>query len=546
MATAVASMEKKNYLNAEYGIRSWLFTTDHKRIALLYLISITAFFFIGGFFALLIRLELLTPAGDLMSADMYNKAFTMHGQVMVFFFLIPSIPAVLGNFLVPMMIGAKDLALPRINLISWYIYIIAGILYLHCIVTGGVDTGWTFYTPFSTMFSNTRVVEAGLAIFISGFSSILTGLNFVVTVHRMRAPGMTWSRLPLFVWSHYATSIIMLLGTPVIAITLVLVVLERTLNLGIFDPNRGGDPVLFQHLFWFYSHPAVYIMILPSMAVISEIIPCFSRKRVFGYNFVAMSSIAIAAIGFLVWAHHMFVAGISLYSALVFSFLSYLVAVPSAVKVFNWTATMYKGSVSFSTPMLYAFGFIGLFTIGGLTGLFLACLGLDLHVHDTYFVIAHFHYVMVGGAVMGYLGGMHFWWPKISGRMYPESWGRAAALIVFLGFNLTFFPQFVLGYLGMPRRYYDYSHMPEWQALNVLSTAGATILAVGYLLPMVYFLWSLRYGKIASDNPWGATGLEWRTSSPPPTFNFDETPVVTWEAYEYESMPLPEEVTLER
>ncbi len=546
MATAVASMEKKNYLNAEYGIRSWLFTTDHKRIALLYLISITAFFFIGGFFALLIRLELLTPAGDLMSADMYNKAFTMHGQVMVFFFLIPSIPAVLGNFLVPMMIGAKDLALPRINLISWYIYIIAGILYLHCIVTGGVDTGWTFYTPFSTMFSNTRVVEAGLAIFISGFSSILTGLNFVVTVHRMRAPGMTWSRLPLFVWSHYATSIIMLLGTPVIAITLVLVVLERTLNLGIFDPNRGGDPVLFQHLFWFYSHPAVYIMILPSMAVISEIIPCFSRKRVFGYNFVAMSSIAIAAIGFLVWAHHMFVAGISVYSALVFSFLSYLVAVPSAIKVFNWTATMYKGSVSFSTPMLYAFGFIGLFTIGGLTGLFLACLGLDLHVHDTYFVIAHFHYVMVGGAVMGYLGGMHFWWPKISGRMYPESWGRAAALIVFLGFNLTFFPQFVLGYLGMPRRYYDYSHMPEWQALNVLSTAGATILAVGYLLPMVYFLWSLRYGKIASDNPWGATGLEWRTSSPPPTFNFDETPVVTWEAYEYEKMPLPEEVTLER
>ena len=546
MATAPDSGERKNYLNAEYGIRSWLFTTDHKRIALLYLISITAFFFIGGFFALLIRLELLTPAGDLMSADMYNKAFTMHGQVMVFFFLIPSIPAVLGNFLVPMMIGAKDLALPRINLISWYIYIIAGILYLHCIVTGGVDTGWTFYTPFSTMFSNTRVIEAGLAIFISGFSSILTGLNFVVTVHRMRAPGMTWSRLPLFVWSHYATSIIMLLGTPVIAITLILVVLERTLNLGIFDPNRGGDPVLFQHLFWFYSHPAVYIMILPSMAVISEIIPCFSRKRVFGYNFVAMSSIAIAAIGFLVWAHHMFVAGISLYSALVFSFLSYLVAVPSAIKVFNWTATMYKGSVSFSTPMLYAFGFIGLFTIGGLTGLFLACLGLDLHVHDTYFVIAHFHYVMVGGAVMGYLGGMHFWWPKISGRMYPESWGRAAALIVFLGFNLTFFPQFVLGYLGMPRRYYDYSHMPEWQALNVLSTAGATILAVGYLLPMVYFLWSLRYGKIAEDNPWGATGLEWRTSSPPPTFNFDETPVVTWEAYEYEKMPLPEEVTLER
>ena len=546
MATVAVPIERKNYLNAEYGIRSWLFTTDHKRIALLYLISITAMFFVGGFFALLIRLELLTPAGDLLLADTYNKMFSMHGQVMVFFFLIPSIPAVLGNFLIPMMIGAKDLAFPRINLLSWYIYIAGGGLYLFAIAAGGVDTGWTFYTPYSSLFSNSHVIEAGLAIFIAGFSSILTGLNFVVTVHRMRAPGLTWGRLPLFVWAHYATSIIMLLGTPVIAITLVLVVLERTLNLGIFDPTRGGDPVLFQHLFWFYSHPAVYIMILPSMGIISEVVTCFSRKRVFGYNFVAMSSIAIAVIGFLVWAHHMFVAGISLYAALVFSFLSFLVAVPSAIKVFNWTATMYKGSLSFSTPMLYALGFIGLFTIGGLTGVFLATLGLDVHVHDTYFVIAHFHYVMVGGAIMGYMGGIHFWWPKISGRMYPESWGRVSAIIIFIGFNLTFFPQFVLGYLGMPRRYWDYSHMPEWQGLNVLSTAGASILAVGYLLPMVYFLWSLRYGKIAGDNPWQATGLEWRTPSPPTTFNFDETPVVTWEAYEYQKMPLPEEVTLER
>jgi cytochrome c oxidase subunit 1 len=544
MATAAVSNERETYLNAEYGVRSWLLTTDHKRIALLYLLSISFFFFIGGFFALLIRLELLTPAGDLVQADTYNKLFTMHGQIMVFFFLIPSIPAVLGNFLIPMMVGAKDLAFPRINLLSWYLYIIAGGIMLHCILTGGVDTGWTFYTPFSTAFSNTKVVEAGLAIFVVGFSSILTGLNFVVTVHRMRAPGMTWSRLPLFVWSHYATSIIMLLGTPVLAITLLLVVFERAFNLGIFDPTRGGDPLLFQHLFWFYSHPAVYIMILPAMGVVSEIVPCFSRKRVFGYSFVAMSSIAIAVFGFLVWAHHMFVAGISLYSALFFSILSYLVAVPSAVKVFNWTATMYKGSISFSTPMLYAFGFIGLFTIGGLTGLFLAALGFDVHVTDTYFVIAHFHYIMVGGAVMGYLGGIHFWWPKISGRMYPEAWGRLAAAIVFIGFNLTFFPQFILGYMGMPRRYWQYP--PEFQVLNVFSTAGSTILAVGYLLPMVYLLWSLRYGKIAGDNPWGASGLEWMTASPPPTFNFDETPEVTWEAYDYENIPMPEEVSLER
>jgi cytochrome c oxidase subunit 1 len=536
--TANLTAERENYLNADYGVRSWLLTTDHKRIALLYLASITFFFFMGGFFALLIRLELLTPAGDLVLADTYNKLFTMHGQIMVFFFLIPSIPATLGNFLVPMMIGAKDLAFPRINLLSWYLYIIGGTIMMHCVLTGGVDTGWTFYTPFSTAFSNTKVIEAGLAIFINGFSSILTGLNFVVTVHRMRAPGMTWARLPLFIWATYATSVIFLLGTPVIAVTLLLVVFEKAFHLGIFDPNRGGDPLLFQHLFWFYSHPAVYIMILPAMGVISEIVPCFSRKRIFGYNFIAMSSIAIAVFGFLVWAHHMFVAGISLYSALVFSALSYLVAVPSAVKVFNWTATMYKGSVTFSTPMLYAFGFIGLFTIGGLTGLFLAALGLDVHVHDTYFVIAHFHYIMVGGAIMGFLAGLHFWWPKISGKLYPEAWGRLAAAIVFIGFNLTFFPQFILGYMGMPRRYWQYP--PEFQVLNVLSTAGSTILAVGYLLPMVYFAWSLRYGKPAGNNPWGASGLEWQTQSPPTTFNFDETPIVTEEAYDYEHIPAPE------
>jgi cytochrome c oxidase subunit 1 len=531
MATATQIVEREHYLNVEYGVKSWLLTTDHKRIALLYLGAVTFFFFIGGLFAMLIRLELLTPAGDMVTSDTYNKLFTQHGVTMVFLFLIPAIPATLGNFLVPMMIGARDLAFPRLNLASWYIFMAGGVLVMYAMLIGGVDTGWTFYTPFSTMYSNTHVITAAIGVFITGFSSILTGLNFIVTMHRMRAPGMTWSRMPLFLWSHYATSVIMILGTPVIAITLCMVALERVFHIGLFNPQLGGDPLLFQHLFWFYSHPAVYIMILPAMAVVSELVTCFSRKRIFGYMFVALASIGIAVLGFLVWAHHMFVAGISVYAAMIFSILSYLVAIPSAIKVFNWTATMYKGSISYATPMLYAWGFIGLFTMGGLTGLFLASLGLDVHVHDTYFIVAHFHYIMVGGTIMGFLGGLHFWWPKITGRMYAEGWAKLSALLVFVGFNLTFFPQFVLGYLGMPRRYHAYP--PEFQVLNVLSTAGASILAVGYVLPMIYFIWSLRYGKPAGDNPWGAVGLEWMTSSPPPTHNFDETPVVTWEAYEY-------------
>jgi cytochrome c oxidase subunit 1 len=531
MSTEDSVPEPTNYLNAGHSVRSWLLTTDHKRIALLYLFAITALFAIGGLMAVGIRIELITPKGDFVEADTYNKLFTLHGVVMVFFFLIPAIPAVLGNFLLPLMLGAKDLAFPRLNLASWYIFVIGACFALFAMVSGGVDTGWTFYTPYSTAFSNTHVIATGLGIFIAGFSSILTGLNFIVTIHKMRAPGQTWLRLPLFVWAHYATAIIQVLGTPVVAVTILMVAVERTLHLGLFDPNRGGDPLLFQHLFWFYSHPAVYIMILPAMGVISELVACFSRKRIFGYSVVAASSMMIALVGFLVWGHHMFVSGQSTYAGMVFSALSFLVAIPSAIKVFNWTATLYKGSISWDAPMLYTFGFIGLFTIGGLTGLFLAAMGLDVHVHDTYFVVAHFHYIMVGGAIMAYLGGMHFWWPKITGRLYPEMWARVAAVVVFLGFNLTFFPQFVLGYLGMPRRYYAYPD--EFQVLNVMSSAGATILGLGYLLPMIYLIWSLKYGQKASANPWQAKGLEWETSSPPPTENFLTQPVVTEEAYAY-------------
>jgi len=534
----VTAEPRVNYLNARYGLKSWLLTRDHKRIALLYLASVTLFFLLGGIFAVLIRLELMTPAGDLVQSETYNKFFTMHGVIMVFFFLIPAIPAVLGNFLIPMMIGAKDLAFPRINLLSWYIYVAGGLFTLWAIAHGGVDTGWTFYTPYSTTYSNTHVIATAVGVFITGFSSILTGLNFIVTVHTMRAPGMTWFRLPLFVWSHYATSLIMILGTPVVAVTILMVGAERLFHLGIFDPKLGGDPILFQHLFWFYSHPAVYIMILPAMGVVSELVTTFSRKNIFGYKFVAFASVAIAVLGFLVWGHHMFVSGQSVYAGMIFSVLSFLVAIPSAVKVFNWTATMYKGSISYRTPMLYAFGFIGLFTIGGLTGLFLATLGLDVHVHDTYFIVAHFHYIMVGGTIMGYMGGIHYWWPKISGKLYPEAWARFSALVIFVGFNLTFFPQFILGYLGMPRRYHAYP--AEFQILNVMSSAGASILGVGYVVPLIYFAWSMRYGKAAPANPWGATGLEWDTPSPPPTENFPVTPVVRDEPYHYS----PEEIEI--
>ncbi|KAF0096262.1 MAG: cytochrome c oxidase subunit I [Puniceicoccaceae bacterium 5H] len=527
----VAEEPQENYLNEGKGLMSWLTTTDHKRIGILYLLTITFFFCIAAFAAAIMRADLTTPQGDLVISETYNKLFTVHGVLMIWFFLVPSIPTVLGNFLVPLMLGAKDVAFPRLNLASWYVFVAAGVFTLYAMVAGGVDTGWTFYTPYSSTYSNGHVISMAMGIFIAGFSSIFTGVNFIATIHKMRAPGLTWMRLPLFIWSLYATSIVIVLATPVLAISMFLVMVERLFGVGIFDPALGGDPLLFQHLFWFYSHPAVYIMILPGFGAISEIIATFSRHRVYGYSVVAFSSLSIAVLGFLVWGHHMFVSSQSVYAGLVFSLLSFLVAVPSAIKVFNWSVTMILGRVQFTTPLLYAVGFLGLFTIGGLTGLFLATLAVDVHVHDTYFVVAHFHYIMVGGMVMGYLGGLHLWWPKITGRMYHEWWGRIGATLIFIGFNLTFFPQFILGYLGMPRRYHTYP--PEFQFLNVVSTAGATILGLGYLLPFIYLIVSLKKGKKAPDNPWRATGLEWTTSSPPPKHNFEQTPTVNEEAYAY-------------
>jgi cytochrome c oxidase subunit 1 len=523
--------ERISYLGAGHTLRSWLLTTDHKRIAILYFFGVTFFFFIGGAAAMLMRVDLLTPQADLLTNEGYNRTFTIHGIVMVWFFLIPSIPNTFGNFLIPLMIGAKDLAFPRLNLLSWYIYMLGGLFVVYVLIAGGVDTGWTFYTPLSTLYANGSVFMIVTAVFVVGFSSILTGLNFIVTIHKLRCPGMTWGRLPLFVWSHYATSIILVLATPVLAITLALIAAERLFGLGVFDPSLGGDPLLFQHLFWFYSHPAVYIMVLPAIGVVSELVAAAAKKPIFGYKFVAGCSIAIAIIGFLVWGHHMFVSGQSMYASAVFSFLSLVVAVPSAIKIYNWTATLYKGHIALDPPFLFALGFIGLFVIGGLTGLILAMLALDVHLTDTYFVVAHFHFIMVGGTVSAYFGALHYWWPKIVGRRYSLVWGRLTAIFIYFGFNLTFFPQFILGYLGMPRRYHVYA--PEFQVLNVLSSAGASILGIAYLLPFFYLYYSLRYGKPAGPDPWGVRGLEWTVPSPPPKHNFERTPIVTEPAYNY-------------
>jgi cytochrome c oxidase subunit 1 len=465
-----------------------------------------------------------------MDAETYNKVFTLHGVIMVFLFIVPSIPASLGNFVLPLILGAKDVAFPRLNLASLYIYWTGATMALIAIVSGGVDTGWTFYTPYSTS-TNTAVSIMGLGIFVAGFSSIFTGINFIATIHKLRAPGMGWFDMPLFCWGMYATSLLQVLATPVLAITLLLMVIERVFRIGIFDASLGGDPVLFQHFFWFYSHPAVYIMIVPGMACISEIIPVFSRKTMFGYRMVAFSSIGIALIGFLVWGHHMFVAGQSQTAAVVFSFLTFLVAIPTAIKIWNWLATMYHGSISLETPMLYAISFILLFTIGGLTGVYLGALSIDVHLTDTYFVVAHFHYVMMGGSVIAFLGAIHYWWPKITGRMYNERLGQIASIIVFVGFNATFFPQFIMGGQGMPRRYYNY--LPQFEPMHAFSTVGSWILASGLFLTAGYLLASLRKPYDAPANPWGGKTMEWLTQSPPITENFEGQPVATHGPYDF-------------
>ncbi len=531
-------MPEKSYLNDPKGLRSWLLTLDHKRIGLMYLFGVMFFFFIAGLLAVLIRLELLTPGGDMVSADTYNRLFTLHGAVMIFLFIIPSIPAALGNLFLPVMIGARDVAFPRLNLMSWYIYVLGSIFSIYVMVRGGVDTGWTFYTPYSSS-TDGAIIAMGLGVFILGFSSILTGVNFIVTVHKLRAPGISWFKMPLFIWGLYATAIIQVLATPVLAITMVMLLMERTLGIGIFDPAMGGDPVLFQHFFWFYSHPAVYIMILPGMGIISELVSVFSHRKIFGYKAIAFSSLAIAFISFLVWGHHMFTSGQSQFAAMVFSFLTFLVGVPSGIKVFNWIATMYKGRIDLRTPMLYVLSFFTLFVIGGLTGIFLGALSVDIHLHDTYFIVAHFHYVMMGGTVIAFLGGMHYWWPKIWGRMYNEKLATITAVLIFIGFNLTFLPQFLLGSKGMPRRYYMYENMENtalFEQLHGLSTYGSWVILVAFLLMGYYLIHAIFKGRPAGANPWGALTLEWQTPSPVPAHNFEGEPEITHGPYDYDTV----------
>ena len=535
---------------------SWIFTIDHKKIGVMYLTAVLFAFLLGGIFAMMVRMELWSPTvtnaagevtgvafdslpwfgGAIEGNRLYNHLFSLHGTIMVFLFIIPSIPAALGNIFLPIMLGAKDVAFPRLNLLSWYVYLLGGLFALISMMSFGNETGWTFYTPYSTTTEYGAVTAMVLAAFILGFSSIFTGMNFIVTVHKLRVPGMGWFDMPLFVWAIYATAIIQVLATPVLGITLLMLVFERTMEIGIFDPAIGGDPVLFQHFFWFYSHPAVYIMILPGMGIISELISVHARKKIFGYRAIAFSSIAIAAISFLVWGHHMFASETPLANA-VFSALTFFVAVPTAIKVFNWVATLYKGSIAINTPMLYAMAFLFCFTIGGLTGPPLATLAVDIHLHDTYFVVAHFHYVMMGGTVLAFVGGLHHWWPKFTGRMYNEKLAMLGCVLVFIGFNITFFTQFFLGSEGMPRRYATY--VEEFQMLHRLSTAGSWILGVGFLTHLGVFAASLAAGRPAPRNPWGGLTLEWYTDSPPIEHNFPHEPVLTHGPYDFDTVIPP-------
>jgi cytochrome c oxidase subunit 1 len=520
----------KNYLNEKTGLWSWLTTVDHKRIGLMYLFTITLFFFVAGVAALIMRTELARSGPDIITPEQYNVLFTLHGAIMIFLFIVPGIPATMGNFLLPLMIGAKDVVFPRLNLLSYYVYVVGAVMALIALMSP-VDTGWTFYAPYS-LESGTAVIWMTGAAFVLGFSSILTGLNFVVTIHKLRAPGMTWDRLPVFVWATYATAVIQTLATPVVGITLLMLIMERVMGVGVFDPKLGGDPVLFEHLFWFYSHPVVYIMVLPAFGVVGEIIPVFSRKPIFGYKAVCYASLAIALVGFFVWAHHMLVAGISDDSAVMFSIITFGVAIPTAVKVFNWVSTMYKGSIRFDTPMLYAMGFVFLFMVAGTTGIYLATLAVDIFYHDTYFVVAHFHYTIQGGAVIGLMAALHFWFPKMTGKMYNEVTAKIAWVLVFIGFNATFLPQFVLGMQGMPRRYFDY--LPMFESLHYASTLGSYINAFGYSAALFNLLWAAFFSKVkAPSNPYRSLSLEWQTQSPPVTENFEETPVVTDWTYGY-------------
>lgn len=519
-----------HFANETTGIKSWLLTKDHKRLGIMYLISISFVFLIAGTMAILIRLSLWNPANHIVSAKTYDMLFTAHGTMMIFLFLVPGVPTTLGNFFLPMMIGAKDVAFPRLNLLSYYLYLTGSLVVMFALFHGGTDTGWTFYTPYS-LENATGVLPMTIGIFIIGFSSILTGLNFLVTIHKLRAPGLSWGKLPLFIWSIYATSIIQIIATPVLAITLALLAMGRLFHIGIFNPELGGDPVLYQHFFWFYSHPAVYIMIVPGFGIISELIGTFSKKRVFGYWFIALSSIAIALLGFLVWGHHMFVAGQSSLASTVFSLITFLIGIPTGIKIFNWLATMYKGSIKLATPMLYALSFIFLFTIGGITGIMLGAMSVDVQLHATYYVVAHFHYVMFGGMLIAFIGGLHYWWPKMTGKMYNETMGKITWFLIFVGFNVTFFPQFILGAKGMPRRYYNY--LPQFESLHRTSTVGSWIIALGFVLMAIYLLHSLFKGKKAPTNPWNARSLEWMTSSPPIAENFDHIPVVIHEPYDY-------------
>ena len=516
-------------------VRKYIFSIDHKIIGIQYMITGFVFLVLAGLLAEVIRVQLMHANGGFVSADTYNEVYSVHGSAMVWLVIIPLATGAFGNFVFPLQIGARDVAFPWLNMVSFWLFPPAGLLLFGSFLLGAPAAGWTEYPPMSLQGAPGTSMWCA-AIFLVGISSTMTGLNFLVTLIKMRAPGMTFTRMPLFCWAQFATAPMSMIATTALAAALAALFMERQFGVPFFDPTKGGSPILWQHMFWFYSHPAVYIMILPIFGIISEVFPTFARKPIFGYKMIAFSSVSIALLSFMVWAHHMFTSGLAPFLQLPFMILTMLIAIPTGIKIFSWVATLWEGKIHYTTAMLFAIGFIATFTFGGITGVFLSAVPFDLHAHGTYFIVAHLHYVLVGGSLMGILSGVYYWYPKMTGRLMNDKLGHWTFWLFFIGFNGTFLPMHMLGLLGMPRRVATYD--PQFQTWNQIESGFSFVMTFALLLFFANILWSLRRGKKAGSNPWGARTLEWQLPSPPHYYNFKHIPTVFSTPYDF-AEPLP-------